>query len=280
MTPEPQSPTPSCEQAFAAIIQRCTVALDAELAVFLSSDDESGPHKSRVALRRITTALDAFAPILRKKARKSLRAEAKAIFRKLGAVRDSDVYLAANQDQPGHAGRSAKNRKLREKTRNALRKTKAVTFAPRLAATLAPDADLLKSKPRALRTRAMPVQEFAAGALDAAWHAAQVCGPSVIAMPPEAQHEFRKDMKSVRYLAEFFSEHFPALAQEPFRSDFRDLQDALGTLNDYDVALALEGQRRPKALPPREQRALEAAEAIWSRLQTTRLPWQGDQPAR
>ena len=284
MQSDPQTPpdTDTCEQALAAILGRCTTALDAELAVFLGSDDMSGPHKSRVALRRITTALDAFAPILRKRPRKALRAEAKAIFRSLGKVRDSDVYLATHADEPGHDTRQEQNRKLREKTRDRLRKTRAVTFAPRLSAALGPEGDLMKTKPRALLTRAQPVRDFATTALDQAWQAALACGPSVVAMPVAAQHEFRKDMKTVRYLAEFFAEHFPALAQDPFRQDFRDLQDALGTLNDYDVALTLAGKRRPKALPPTEARALATAEAIWSRLGNARLPWRDDhdQPTR
>lgn len=271
--PHPAADPDSCEAAFALIIGRCTTTLDGELAVFLNGDDPAGPHKSRVALRRITTALDAFAPILRKSARKATRSEAKRIFRLLGQVRDSDVYLADHADEPGHPERLAANRKLRHKTREKLRRIKAVAFAPRLSLALQPDGGLLRTSPSARALRADPLRDFAADALDRAWQAAERCGPSLRDMRPTDQHDFRKDMKTLRYLAEFFADQFPALSQDPFRADFRDLQDALGTLNDFDVALALEGRARPKTLPPRQDRALVQAQAIWTRLRATTPPW-------
>ncbi len=276
----PDAATP-CEDAFRGIAMACADALDAAIAVFLCSEDPAGPHKARVALRRLTTCLDAFAPLMRRKGLKSLRTEAKAIFRTLGAVRDSDVYLEDHADQPGHEDRLRKNNKLRENTRAALRKQKSVTFAPRLRRLVQPGSDLFRTKPKAMALRAAPLAGFAAQTLRQCWRDCLRHGLSVERMAPLERHDFRKDMKSLRYLAEFFASLFPDLSRAPFRDDFRDLQDALGVLNDFEVALSLAKGKRPSRLPPRHARAMQEAEGIWSRLSDSAPPWeQPDQPTR
>jgi CHAD domain-containing protein len=121
--------------------------------------------------------------------------------------------------------------------------------------------------------RAAGLGGYAATMLGQVWADCQRHGPSVSGMTPEQRHDFRKDLKTMRYLAEFFAPLFPGLSQDPFRSDFRDIQDALGTLNDWEVALALEGAPRPAVMPAKQTRAMVAAEAIWLRLCSTPLPW-------
>lgn len=269
--PPALSPDLSCEAALRAIVNQCADALDAELAVFLCSEDPRGPHKARVALRRLTTALDAFAPLLRRKGAARLRREAKALFRALGAVRDADVHTADRADSPGHDDRVRRTLALRAQTRAALREGGAVTYAPRLRSAVAEGSELFRRGES--RLRAAPIAALAGAALGARWEECRRFGADLGALPPEGRHEFRKEMKALRYLAEFFSALFPALGDEPFRSDFRTLQDALGTLNDYEVALALEGRKPPARLPAREARALAEAEAVWRSLRTGPRPW-------
>ena len=253
------APGMSCEEAFGRIVEDCVIEIDLQLAVFLGSDHESGPHKTRVALRRLTTALDAFAPILRRKPAAAARAEAKAIFRLLGKVRDADVFLAAHG-----AGDRALLREtvtLRETTRAALRSRKAVTFAPGLSRMLTAGG-LLKEKPRGLAARAAPVGDMAAGALGKAWATALACGPSPAALEVEALHDFRKDMKTLRYLSEFFAPVWPGDGWPPFREALQDLQDQLGLLNDFANARAK--GRAPD--PDKETRARTRADALWAEL--------------
>lgn len=265
----------SCEGSFAAIALASAQAMDAALAVFLDSDDAAGPHKTRVALRRLTTALDAFHPILRRKRAARLRAQAKRIFRLLGRVRDSDVHL----EQAGDGGRAkdrvARNRQLRDDVRARLRKDRAVAFPNELRRAVQPGGDLFRRSPAARNRRAAPVVALAAQILDAAWHRCLAYGPSVRAIPENARHNFRKDMKTLRYLAEFFSDHLPALQEDPFRKDLRAIQDALGVLNDHAVALQIEGRKGEGPLPPRIAAALRDAERLWSRMAASVPPWQG-----
>ncbi|WP_181318154.1 CHAD domain-containing protein [Pseudogemmobacter blasticus] len=268
-------PEPCCETAFRGIVEDCLFSTDASLALFLNSDAPDGPHKTRVALRRLTTCLDAFAPILRRKLRGALRDDAKRMFRDLGQVRDSDVYTLDRREDPGHEVRSQRNQKLRDQTRKRLRRHKAVAVAPRALRLVQPGGEIYRTTEAALALRAGPLPSFAAGVLDQAWNRCLGYGTSAAAIPPADRHDFRKDMKTLRYLCEFFDDLFPGLAEDPFASDFRRIQNALGTVNDYEVALAMERRKPPRSLPPEQAEALALADALWARLSAAAPPWRG-----
>jgi CHAD domain-containing protein len=275
--PDTEGPATTCESSFRGITLACAQAKDAALAVFLETDDSAGPHKARVALRRLTTALDAFAAILRRRGAAEVRARAKQIFRALGRVRDSDVHLA--EAATASAALMARNRALREKTRRSLRRARMVGFTQDLRARVQEDGPLFRRSAKARALRAAPVADLAAQVLDAAWDNGRGYGPSVRRIPEASRHEFRKDMKTLRYLAEFFADLFPALQDDPVRSDFRDIQDALGIWNDFAVALRIERRKPPPRPPAKVAEALATAEAAWARLCAVRPPW-GDQATR
>ncbi|WP_225027769.1 CHAD domain-containing protein [Xinfangfangia pollutisoli] len=257
--------------AFSALLHEVVVEIDRQMAVFLGSEQDSGPHKTRVALRRLTTALDAFAPILKRKAAGRARAEAKWIFRRLGRVRDADVYLAGRRKRGAPAAEiealARDTLALRAEMREALRLKKAVAFAPALLRDLS-EGLLLKTGQRGLAARARPVSRLAARALDAAWAAGLSHGKDIAGLSEEARHEFRKDMKTLRYTAEFFEPLWPVDRWAEFEAALEDLQDALGLLNDLAVARRKAGKKAPARATDRgdEAQALEAAEALWRRL--------------
>lgn len=259
-----------CDTAFGLILGDCTAEIDRQLAVFLGSEAESGPHKARVALRRLTTALDVFAPILKRKTRAAARGRAKGIFRRLGRVRDADVLLAAEADAGGR--RARETAALRARTRDRLRDSKAVVFAPALLRDLN-EGRLLKAGRRGLAARAEPVSGLAQGALDAAWETGLSHGADVAALGDKARHEFRKDMKSLRYTAEFFEPLWPEARWAAFHAALQDLQDALGTLNDMAVARG-RGLKRATA---DEIAALDQAAALWRRLVAAGPFWRDGQ---
>lgn len=271
--PDPLTHDTPCETALRRIVLHCAEGFAAELDLVMGSDDPRGPHKARVALRRLTSALDVFAPMLRRQRLGALRARAKRVFRTLGALRDSDVHTESQKDGPGHKDRLRRNAGIRAQVRRDLDRHDAGRFAGKVAALVAPDGDLWRRGHAARAMRAGPLGAYASGMLAAVWADCQGHGGSVSAMSPATRHGFRKKLKTMRYLAEFFGPLFPGLGRDPFRNDFRDIQDALGTLNDYEVALALDGRAAPKMLPAKQTRALVAAEAIWLRLTNAPVPW-------
>ncbi|WP_157971136.1 CHAD domain-containing protein [Pseudogemmobacter bohemicus] len=260
------SPETSCEDALGQLIIGCCAVIDRQLAVFLETEDESGPHKARVALRRLTTALDAFAPILRRKQAGQVRSAAKRLFRALGEVRDADVFLASHSGD--REGLERRTLEIRRKTRKALRDSKAVAFAPGLL-KLYGSGEILKQNRRSQIVRGAPVRLLAGLVMDDAWRLAQSHGDDPAAMGEVARHDFRKDMKTLRYLAEFFQEFWPGEGWPLFRARMEELQDQLGLLNDLANA-RLKGRAGES---PAEQAALKRAGQLWSGLRAMPPFW-------
>ncbi|NPD17133.1 CHAD domain-containing protein [Xinfangfangia sp. D13-10-4-6] len=272
-TTTPLTADSSCEQAFCHIIISCCQAIDRQLTVFLETENESGPHKARVALRRLTTALDAFSPILHRKQAAQVRVAAKRLFRTLGEIRDADVFLASQRGEKKALG--DKVLALRRKTRKALRDSKAVGFAPGVL-KLCRSGQIFRSDRRSQILRAAPVAVLARLVLQEAWADAHRYGPDPGQMGEEARHDFRKDLKTLRYLAEFFAGFWPGPAHQDFRSRMQGLQDGLGVLND----MANARQRGRAGDPDAEADALRKAARIWAAISEEAPFWAPpEQPA-
>lgn len=271
---------PSSEETFRQICVGLSQILDGGLAVFLETDDPSGPHKARVALRRLTTALDAFTPILRRKQAARLRAKAKRIFRRLGEVRDSDVHLQSRGPNATSAAQVRQNQSLRRRIREVLRKGKAVVFSQTVLKAAIEGGEIYRRSAAARERRRAPVSVLAVDMLGQAWKECLAYGPSVRAIPERRLHDFRKAMKTLRYLSEFFADEFLGLREEPFRSDFRAIQNHLGTVNDHEVASQIEGVSRRDNPPEPVAVALDRVEILWARLSSAVPPWSGQATRR
>lgn len=261
-------PGMTSEEALDLLLRGCTAEIDQHLAVFMDRDEEEGPHKSRVALRRLTTVLDGFRPLFREKPLKTLRKEAKAIFRDLGRVRDVQVLLAdLDRDDPYRAKLAAKLDPLRSKVRARLRRDRAVAFSPALLRRFT-EGDLLRAKAPGLALRAQPVEDLAAAAMDQMHAACRAYGRDLSALSVPDLHDFRKRMKSLRYLAEFFAPLWRHPDWPALRRDLQEIQDALGALNDQANAR----QRGVTVDRVKADRALQAAQRLWTRLADA-PPW-------
>lgn len=266
----------TAEAAFRLIAQRCGAEIDAHLAYVLERDDAEGPHKARVWLRRLVVALDAFAPILKRRAKAGLRDEAKAIFRILGKLRDRDVLMA----RLGEAELSPKlvdaTSRLREKVRARLRERSAVLFSPVMLRAVEEGA-LFRAGPEALALRAGPVEAIAVGALDLAWESCRKQKGDLRRIDPEALHGFRKRLKTLRYLSEFFAPFLNAQGAEPFRAALQRMQDVLGVATDAEAARALGKKSWGLVDKAAVRDALDQAGAIWEALLLHRPWWRGSE---
>lgn len=271
--PLPVAPGQSCDEAFRRIALPCLAEIDCQLAAYFGTEAEVGPHKCRVALRRLTTAMDAFAPILRRQQAAALRREAKEIFRILGEQRDADVYLAGLPAGRRRDKLEAETTALRDRLRERLRARKAVALAPRLRALL-DNGEMFRAGEKAVIRRQEPVEEFAREVLDDAWETCRSHGRDIGSMGGRDQHEFRKDMKTLRYLAEFFAPLWDGAGtgHDSFREEMQALQDALGLLNDLRTARAKGRKPAPEAAKQAEA-ALRAAQDGWDDLTARGAPW-------
>lgn len=267
-------PDMSAEAALRHILQSCCAEIDGHLALVLERDDGAGPHKARVWLRRCVTALDAFAPVLKRKATAELRAEAKAIFRVLGKLRDHEVMLAGFPEGERSAKLEAETARLRMKVRLRLRECDAILFPPFLSRRIG-DGSLFRRGARAQGLRAGPVGPIAAQALDAAWARCCKRGDGIDGLRAAALHGFRKDLKTLRYLSEFFAPFLTAEGAAAFRAEMQRMQDLLGVATDAQVARA--SGKAAWAAVDREavREAIRQADAVWDALRMHRPWWRG-----
>ncbi|MFI0395073.1 CHAD domain-containing protein [Paracoccus jiaweipingae] len=260
--------SPTAAALFAQVARRQAQGFDDHLRGLQHGDDPEHPHRARVALRRLRSALRGFAPILDAGAAHKLSRRARKLFRLLGPLREADVALAAFAGDHDRDHRRAHARKLRDRARDDLRRADAAGFAGLIAAWL-DDGRLLSDGHAARRLAAADARLLAAQALAAAWTAVLVYGPDLAALDDETRHEFRKDIKTLRYLSEFFADLWPGTATG-FGTRLEALQGALGDLNDITVHAA--GAALDPSLQARFDSALADAGQAWQGLRACG-PW-------
>lgn len=267
------SPALSAEAALRLIVVACCADFDAALLVLRTTDDPAGPHQARVALRRLRSALAAFAGIIDARVAARLLKKTKALFRLIGTLRDADVLLHEYSNPKTQSKQEAHAEKTRAKVRAALRSKGAHRHAALLVKLVA-GKGWHRGGRKAKALRRAPVATIAAAALTKVWARCTSHGPDLAAMTVAQRHDLRKDLKTLRYQTEFFGPLWPGPAQQHFLDQMRDLQDALGTLNDISLAeAALE--RRETLAPSQSLRAdlaLTAAARMWQLLGTL-PPW-------
>lgn len=239
---------------------------DRYLTELLDSDTLEGPHKSRVALRRLRAAMIAFQPIMAPKLAKKLTKRLKSAFRDIGKVRDADVLARDCED---HA-LERKAEKIRGKIRKHLLRDDADDLARDIGRCLA-GKDWCAATREARDLRRAPLASLATPALDDQWAALLAKGADLTALSPTERHDLRKRLKTFRYLAEYFAPLWPGAGIEAFLDELGALQDDLGRLNDLRMArargLAVDDNGEPATLA--------RARAAWARLSCTPPWWQG-----
>ncbi len=273
--PEPRQtraglcPEHSAQAALQQLLQVCAADFDRHLAAVMASETPEGPHGARVALRRLRTALGAFAPLLRRRPARRLEREARALFRCLGRLRDADVLAEAAAGTPEAAAQGAAAVRCRAEVRGELEAAGAAGFPARIADFTEGTGWRRRGRKRIARG---PVERVAADALDEAWERLQRHRKGLRRMPAQERHTLRKDLKALRYQTDFFAALWPGRRQEDFLFRLKLLQDNLGILND----LALTEARLDSggsAAGPAATEALRQAARDWRKLRRRRAWW-------
>jgi CHAD domain-containing protein len=219
---------------------------------------EGGPepvHQTRVAVRRLRSALSLFRRVAASPLLDEARAGAKALGAVLGPARDWDVFV-------GGTGRAVARAFADERS---VARLLASAERRRVAAYAALAAYVESAEFRRLgvllailaggaqwqaalepETRAMldaPLDRFAARMLSRRLKAmVAAAGDDPAALPDDALHAVRLHGKRLRYAAEFFMPLFPAKPARRFARRLAVLQERLGVLNDGAVARGLMGE--------------------------------------
>ena len=266
--PPPLRPSMGSEEALKAIVASCLAHYRANEGQLLASGDGEALHQSRVALRRMRSALSLIAPLLppdrkMKKRRKALKRLAQAF----GAVRELDV-VAGRCDPAGRAALSGHREEAFERLARRLGRRKTRRLLDKLSDWSA--------TPSAGDSR-----QWAAALLDQRLDRVRRKGAGLCVVSAKKRHKLRIELKKLRYGAEFFEQLYASdkarRRSKSFLETLPSLQDVLGELNDlataprllatYGVSARVAKRRKLQA------RLLGRAEKDWAILMAAKPFW-------
>ena len=235
-------------EAFRAIAFSCLRQIVANEPATEAGQPES-LHQMRIGLRRLRAAIAVFADIVGDDEVETIKAGLKWITRELGPARDLDVF-AADVLGPLKTGHAADERLAvahREfETRRAAAYARAVAAigSDRFRSAMLDLAEWIETGPWTERNaRTGAVAEHAKKELARLRKRIKRKGADLRHRGASRRHRLRIRVKRLRYAAEFFAGTFPDNAGAKRRlqllSALKDLQDALGGLNDLATRPAL-----------------------------------------
>ena len=216
-----------------------------ELEPGVLADDPDAVHRSRVATRRLRTALRTFRPLFDKRAVAGLRDELAWHAAELGAPRDAEVLrdgLLQALDNLGVAADAAERevivRSLHEAHQAAHAELRETMASRRYDALHARLARWLAEPPLA-QADPGPAAPILHGLLDRARGRIAALYTKALRDPeePAGWHEVRKAAKAARYCSEALEPVFGSRAEE-HAAAWEAVTDALGELQDSVVARA------------------------------------------
>lgn len=215
-----------------AVVKNCLAQILPNASeVGAGSDQAEHIHQLRVGLRRLRTALRELGGLAGREL-PDWDAVLAETFRRLGGRRDLEIIATQLAPQIAAAGGPAVTLPGTGEHVDAAAIVRDAAFQAALIELIGfslEQAAPADGKPvrRALGKRLRRLHRKVAGA-----------GGDFLALPPVAQHRVRKQLKRLRYLAEFSASLFGEHAVERYVSRLRPAQDALGLKNDEAMALA------------------------------------------
>ena len=246
----------SSAQAFRLIAHACLRQLVANEPSLRHGDAEA-VHQMRTALRRLRAAFSLFSDLVSDAQLARLKGEIKWITGELAPARELDVYLAQavapakNRHRDG--GMSTLEADLRRRRAQALARARIAAASPRyrnllfdLVAWIETGAWANPREKAARRGLDRAVRKQAAEELSRRRRKIKKRGRAVRELEPRQRHKLRIAIKKVRYATDFFAALFPGRRAKKRRKAFvatlKQLQDALGDLNDIAVREKMAGE--------------------------------------
>ena len=259
--PEPRFAGPAvlpakatCAQALELVLRECAAQISANVEVVLALNVPEGPHQLRVGLRRLRSAIGLFRKVLGSPAAGQLGSEARWLGQEAGRLRDLQVITTSLV--PGYEaerGRTAGLDRLTEaldemaeqsrtSLRDSLQSERAAAFLFDLVRFTESCGWLASAGDRQQERLGQRVDRFAAKSLDKRWRKVRKTARHIETLSVEERHALRKELKKLRYAAEFFEPLFRPSRVKPFLAALKRLQDVFGELNDTAVLEARLGE--------------------------------------
>jgi triphosphatase len=236
------------EDAIALAVQGCLDHLLGNETCLLETDDPEGVHQVRIALRRLRSTLRLFRSVLPADQYRWLTDEIKWLTKQLAAARDWDVFsdeivapVAAHfSAEPGFAllrsGLGQKRRTSRRTARRAVRSKRYTEFVLRVSGWLAQRQWRGQEHNEASARLSGPVNDFVDTLIAGRHRQVRKDGHKFATMTDEQRHQFRIDVKKLRYATDLFGSLYRGKRATRYLERLGELQDALGYANDVAVA--------------------------------------------
>lgn len=240
------SPDASTAEAFASIVHACLRHFRLNEPVAMRRE-AAGLHQSRVALRRLRSAISIFRDVVADDWSDSIRMRLRSLAGTLGEARNLDVLLPRLDAEQVDAAVRTKLREEREAAYHRALEALASKEARLLMIDILEWSEVgawrMEPAPGAAPLLVMPARAFASSVLDRYRRRLKKRGRGLATLDPESRHRARIEAKKLRYAAEFFRSLFERKKEsrraETFLSALEDLQEGLGALNDIATGEAL-----------------------------------------
>jgi inorganic triphosphatase YgiF len=229
-------------EGFRAIGFSCLHHLEANRAAVLN-DDPEGIHQMRVGLRRLRAALSLFKPLIEGGELEAIKRDLKWVTGELGPARDFDIFVEQTvmpMEKHPPAGLAALETDLKARRHKGFVRAKRMVRSQRYRRILlktglwltggdwATGDDRLR---RDLRKRKL--KDMARDILTARTAKTARKLKKLDKLTAMQRHKLRIALKKLRYAVGFFESLFPRPGR--FAARLKQLQDALGRLNDIQV---------------------------------------------
>lgn len=259
--PEPRFARPlelsgkdTLDQALELILRECAVQISANVEAVLGQDVPEGTHQLRIGLRRLRSALALFRKAFGNVAAASLAEEARWLGQEVGRLRDLQVITTGliPACQGVHGSTAGLDRltgtleEMAEQARSSLRETleseRSAAFLLDLMQYTEGHGWLLPAGERQQEKPGPRVDRYAAKSLGRRWRKVRKAARHIETLSVEQRHALRKELKKLRYAAEFFGPLFRTSRVKPFVASLKRLQDVFGEMNDTAMLEARLGE--------------------------------------
>jgi inorganic triphosphatase YgiF len=253
--------------AFRAVARACIRHFRLNEPLLIASQSAEPLHQSRVAMRRLRSALSLFEPIVTDHEYDRLKRRLRDVSHQLGEARNLDVYIAhATAPNAGESGGSypsaldpaGRVRVERDRTYERVVSTLQSKRFRRLMQDLVAWSEAgpwsTSDEPERQAARDQTIEDFTARVLERRRRKLMQGGRHLDRLSPEGRHRIRIEAKKLRYASEFFSgllvDRKHRKRHKAFIAALEDLQACLGYLNDIQTGHEIAaGLARPEAAP-------------------------------
>jgi inorganic triphosphatase YgiF len=203
--------------------------------------DSEGVHQMRVGLRRLRAGISLFADVLPRASTARIKIKLKWLTNELAPAREIDVFLkesvrhmSADRNVPRRGAHAIRN-KFAGQRAVAFRRARKAAASARYRRLLIEVMEWIEiARPRTHDGRS--IDAYAARLLDKRVRKARKEGKRLTDLDTKQRHKLRIKIKKLRYAVDFFGSLYRERDQKAldnFSNQLKEIQSALGSLNDF-----------------------------------------------